>query len=98
MKILSGIRSGKSTKLIQMSSESGGYIICKNHARARAIIDRAEELNLHIPFPLTYEEFLRGSYNGRGIKEFYIDGVDELLQGLSRGVPIKAMSFNSELL
>jgi ABC-type Mn2+/Zn2+ transport system ATPase subunit len=96
MKTIIGDRgSGKTTKLVKAAAETFGYIICSGHNECCRIADLAKKLNLDIPFPLTYHEFLKGAYYNHGIKGgFYIDNADELLRMIAT-VPIKLITVNN---
>ena len=89
--------SGKTTELIKLSvdAKDSYYIVCRSHKEARRICEQAKEMGLHIPFPLTYAEFLGKKYYTRGIKGFLIDDVDALLSYMS-SVPIYAIIITNE--
>ena len=82
---------GKTKRLIDESAKSGCYIVCSNQAECARIARVASDLGLKIPFPISYNEFVRREYHARGIKGFLIDQADHLLQWMSH-VPIKAIS------
>lgn len=92
--ILKPRNSGKTTELIKKSAESGHYIVCYNMKEVAAIAKHARELNLNIPFPLTYDEFFRKQYHAKGIKGFLIDNAELLLQEMTR-VKIYALTITS---
>ena len=89
-KIIKARGDGKTTDLIQLSHETGAYIVCRSQETCSMISAMAREQKLDIPFPITYQEFLEGRY-GMRISGFLIDDADELLQRLSR-VPIDAIT------
>ena len=93
--ILSPRKSGKTAKLIEQCAEKGGYIVCFDHDEAYRIAQRAREMGLFIPFPLTSVEFFERSYFGRNIKQFYIDNADIILQGLT-SVPIATITLTDK--
>ena len=82
---------GKTSRLIRMSWETGEYIMCKN---PHEVASRAEDMNMNIPFPLSYDEFINREYFGKGIKGFLIDDVDRFVQYMAREVPVKAVSMS----
>jgi hypothetical protein len=86
----------KTTELIEIASQEGGYIVCHNREEAYRISKTAEEIGKQIPFPITYDEYLNGSFCGKNIKAFYIDNVDLLLSRIAKGVPVNAISVNKE--
>jgi len=77
---------GKTTELIKQSSKEWKYIVCHSHKEATRIQEQARRINVEIPLPITYQEFLEKQYYGKGIKGFIIDNADMLLQSLS---PVK---------
>lgn len=87
-----GRQQGKTTQLIKIAAENGGYIVCRSKSMCGEINNMAHKMGLRIAFPLTYEEFLSRRYHGKGISKFYIDDVDHLLQSLTE-VPIEVVTF-----
>ena len=65
--IVSERQTGKTMQLIKKSAESRGYIVVANSQRAVMVFEMARSMNLKIPFPLTFDEFLGQVYFGRGI-------------------------------
>ncbi len=84
---------GKTTDLIKLSAERGGYIVCRNIDEASNIAYMANVLKLNIPHPITYDEFINKRYGE--IKEFYIDNVENLLLYMSR-TPIHTITLTKE--
>ena len=89
--ILSPRRSGKTTRLIEQCAKDGGYIVSISHAEAYRVAQRAREMGLSIPFPLTPPEFVGKHYHGKVIKWFYIDNADMFLQSLTT-IPIATIT------
>jgi len=89
--------SGKTTKCIRLAHEHNAHIVCANHARAHSIDTQAIMLKCKIPHPITYQEFISGSFNGRDITGFIIDDIDDLVAYLARGTRILAMSICAQL-
>lgn len=89
-------QTGKTTELIDIASQNGGYIICHSRDEAYRISKEAEKNGKQILFPLTYDEYLDGSFCGKNIKAFYIDNVDFLLSKIAKGVQVKAFTINKE--
>lgn len=87
--------SGKTTDLIKEAAKTFSYIVCQNYKEADRIRNRARTLGLDISYPITYREFLDGSYNLIGSKSLLIDNVESLLQSIS-SVPIKAITLTEE--
>ena len=84
MKVLYGKRgSGKTTELVKTSAETGYYLIVKDRKMAAFCLDIARKLDLHIPYPLTYKEFLDHEYFGQRIKGFLMDDADLFIQHLT---------------
>jgi hypothetical protein len=74
-------QSGKTTDLIKISHETGCYIVCADYVRVLGIINRAKELRLSVPFPLTFQEFIEGHYSAMHV---VIDDLDDFLIYISR--------------
>jgi hypothetical protein len=82
---------GKTTQLIKESASSGDYIVCHNQNEAKVIADKAKKLELDIPFPITYLDFIEKRYSGKNISGFLIDNADLFLQKLTN-VPINGIT------
>lgn len=84
-KLIIGDRgTGRTTDLIRASADDEAhgvvsYIVCHNQEECYRISKLAQEMELHIGFPITYEEFLHGKYSGTNIDKFYIDNLHRLL-------------------
>jgi hypothetical protein len=85
---------GKTTELIKKSAETGNYIVCHSLDEANRIQSKAQDMGLKIPLPITYDEFLKKRYYGKGIGGFLIDNADMFLQSLSN-VPINSITVSS---
>lgn len=85
-------QQGKTTQLIKIAAENGGYIVCRSKHECGRINDMAHAMGVRIAFPLTYQEFIEKRYHGKGISRFYIDDADVLLQSLTE-VPIEVVTF-----
>lgn len=85
---------GKTTELIKKSAETGDYIVCHRLDESNRIQAEAQEMGLQIPLPITYDEFLKKRYYGKGISGFLIDNADMFLQSLSN-VPINSITVSS---
>jgi len=96
MKIIYKSRgSGKTTDLIKLSAENGGYIVCHTKKEATRISRTAEKMNLSIPFPMTYMEFIENRYYAPNVKTVYIDNVDLFFESISK-VEIGAITLTKE--
>ena len=84
--------SGKTHKLIELSSERHAYIVCKDRKEAERIFQDSLDRKLKIPFPITYAEFINKQYYGKGIREFVIDDVDMFLEQFA-GVSISYATY-----
>lgn len=93
--IAGGRRSGKTTRLIQLSAEYGSYIICPSYKHVDLIVRLAKDMELDIPPPMTFEEFRTRQHFGRAIRSFLIDDADKLLAYLS-DMPIQAITITVE--
>lgn len=97
MKIISkSRRMGKTTEIIKIAAENNSYIICPTHNDCIQIANRAREMGLDIPFPLTIDEFRNERWNAHGIKSFCVDDADKIIQMMAKGVPVTAISVNED--
>ena len=95
MDILVGKRQhGKTTHLIRRSADECVYILTSNYRRASEIFNMAENMNLHIPYPVTLNEYLRSGFKGSSITRngILIDDADQILQMIFAGLPIKCIT------
>lgn len=74
--------------------EEVSYIVCIDQQEAYRISQRAQEMGLSIGFPITFDEFRKGEYYSRNIRNFFIDNADYLLRSLS-DVPIRAITMEA---
>ena len=97
--ILEPRRSGKTTKLINMSAETGAYIVCHTKADTDRVWDIAQKMGKNIPYPISASDFLSRRYHPEGVRSLLIDNADLILQAISQ-VPIDAISltYSSEYL
>lgn len=78
--------SGKTTKLIIESAETGEYIVVANGREAQEVSRMAKEMNFKIPFPLTYRELICKNYYRGGVKGLLLDNVERFLEYVSDGL------------
>ena len=93
--IVRGRRAGKTTEMIRLAAETGSYIVCTDQRRARQIAERARELGLSIPFPLTAEEWAGRHYHPPGVRGIAFDDLDRIIQGMS-SVPVLAATWTAD--
>jgi len=96
--ILRPKQGGKTTELINLSAENGGYIVCHTRNEAYRIRTQAREMGLFIPLPLTYIEFFNRQLYPPGVKRFLIDNVEMLLQFIARDILIEAVTCTPDIL
>lgn len=84
---------GKTYQLIKKSAETGDYIVCTNRIQASELQNKASELGLKIPLPITFEDFLKRNHLGTNIKGILIDNADMLLECISK-IPINAITMS----
>lgn len=93
MVIIKGPRqSGKTDELIKLASARKAYLVVFSYAEAQRCQERARSLGLSLYFPLTYEEFIKGDFYGKGARGFLVDDVEDLLRYTARGVEVLAYS------
>ena len=93
--IVSGRRSGKTTKLIELCAKNGGYIVCMSKKHAHHIQATADAMGLEIPLPITFDDFKQSQYYIPGIQRLYIDDVEILLQYMA-GCRVEAITMTGE--
>ena len=76
-----GRQSGKTTELIKEVHKNAGTIVTINKRSKKNILDKAEELNLKIKDPITYDDFINQDLKFK-ICRFYIDDIDIFLKKL----------------
>ncbi len=88
-------REGKTTDLIEEARKLPGYnlIVCYDKAEADRIWKIIREKEYDLAMPISFGEFITGKY-GFHINNFLIDNVDMLLQDISKGVNIHAITLN----
>ena len=86
---------GKTTELIKLADGYNGYIVCKDRMESHRVADNARSLKCHINFPITFDDFLRNQYYGKGIRKFFIDNLDLLLNDMFP-VPIEGVTITGE--
>lgn len=87
--------AGKTTELIKLAAERFAYIVCPRHEDCRRIAEHAKTLNLDIPYPITWQEYIEGRYYRKGVREFMIDDIDRCLETTTKA-PVTAISINRE--
>ena len=93
--VIGGKGSGKTTVLIELSTRTGYYIVCRR-AMIDTIMNMAREIDVQIPVPLSYSEFVDRQYYPLGVKGLLIDDADALLEYIST-VPVQAISVTSDV-
>lgn len=94
--IVRGRALGKTTEAIKIAHEKRAYIVCLHYRDAQRIADQARRMGLKIPFPITFNEFLEGRFEPRGVQRFVIDNADMLLQHAARGAAVEAVTLDGE--
>lgn len=80
---------GKTSDLIQKcAGDNYSLIVCPTRRMCLAVREWAKEMNLDIPMPITFKEFLNGQFCGKHIDKFYFDELQMSLDIFARGVPI----------
>ena len=83
--------AGKSWDILHLAQEDFSYIVCPTLADVQRLWRQALELGLHIPQPITRDEFVHRRYNGGGVRSFVIDDIDRCVQGMTT-VEVRAIS------
>ena len=67
-------------------------IVTANRNMAYCIMQQAVNMGIHIPMPITFEEFVKKRWCGRYIQAFLFDNLDICLSNVARGISIRAVS------
>lgn len=90
--------SGKTTKLIKRSNVIGIPILTATKFRAEALYRDAERMGLKIPSPITIEKYLRDrdtfKYSDVFRGGLLIDDVEDVLQQIFAGIPIREVTIS----
>lgn len=97
VRLLTGVRCGKTSELIRRSAKDGGRIVCATHEMAMVLEYQAERAGLTIAHPLTFDELLKGRFEGKYHKGFHLDNLDYLLQQITSPVPILTVTSNTPI-
>lgn len=94
--IIGGRCSGKTTKLIEQSAKEQIYILTSTIQRARHIFDKARDMGLVIPFPVTVQEFYHSRFVGSSIRRdgVLIDDADDVLREFLSDTPIRGLTLS----
>ena len=93
MVVIKGPRqSGKTDELIKLAAARRAYLVVSSYREAQRCQERAKSLGLSLYFPLTYEEFTKGDFYGKGLNGLLVDDVENLLRYMARGVEVLAYS------
>lgn len=65
--------TGKTTQLLYTSATTQYPIIVQNHSQVKLLLDKANDLDLIIPVPMTVEEFKNGRGHGMNYDHVLID-------------------------
>ena len=89
MKILLGSPStGKTKKILELSSTTGVPVICESTARVERLIEKARGYGFSIPTPVTYDTL------NPSIKEVYIDDLSAFVEKMLN-VRVAAYTINN---
>lgn len=89
MKILLGSPStGKTKKILELSSATGVPVLCESTARVERLIEKARGYGFSIPTPVTYDTL------NTSIKEVYIDDLSAFVEKMLN-VRVAAYTINN---
>jgi hypothetical protein len=90
--IYGGRACGKTTALVKEAAATGAYIVCLTLQQVGNILRCARNLNLHILYPITADEFISGNFNTHMKTPFLIDNVEDIIMRLARGCNVNTMT------
>lgn len=80
---------GKTSDLIRKCAEDNySLIVCPTLRMCLAVREQAKNMDLNIPMPITFKEFINGQFYGKRIDKFYFDELQMSLDNFANGVPI----------
>lgn len=86
--IVGGRGSGRTTELIKEASKYNyALIVCHNENAVRYTFQMARDMGANIPYPITFDDFIKRHYYGRSVQAFLFDNIDISLQSYT-SVPI----------
>lgn len=85
---------GKTTELIKRCAKNGGYIVSASQKRADFVFKMSIDLGYKIPYPITFDDLLKGRYYAKGVRKIYIDDALELIQRIARGLEVEAIAID----
>lgn len=77
-----GRQGGKTTRAIKEAAETKSYILTLTRADAHRIARQAEEMGLHIRFPVTVDELKHSKMSTGFVNDLVIDDLDRILGAL----------------
>ena len=87
-------QNGKTSRLIQLSHETGLYIMAPTRAQAAFIFQQAKKMGLDIHNPVAVIDYMNTRFAGSYIRRqgLLVDNADAVLQALMPEIEIKAMT------
>lgn len=89
-------QGGKTTQMIRLAAAENLYIVCISRQEAMRVAREARRFGLNMPFPITWDDFARRLYFGKGINGFLFDNLDMLIQRMAAPVPVVAVSLTDD--
>jgi hypothetical protein len=82
---------GKTAQMLQYAARHFAHIVVPTWADADRLAGEARLLQLNIPHPITFRDFVEARYHGLVVKAFVIDDLDRCLQSVTM-MPVVAVS------
>lgn len=74
--------TGKTVRLLYASDFNKVPILCLNSTHKKMLIDKAKQLRLHIPTPITVDDILKNRCRGLSFSEIYCDEAEVVFTDL----------------
>ena len=88
--------TGKTRHLItKCSQDEYSLIVCPTRMMCNYVFRMARDMDLKIPMPITFNEFVRGEFLPHDVEKFYFDELQLSLHNMARGVPIDTVIIGS---
>jgi hypothetical protein len=90
-------KGGKTHELIKLAAEERLTIVCATLEMVQNVEQRARDMGLDIPKPVSWRYLARGGLRGKRVKGLLFDDAEVCLQELAGPVPVVALSMTGEV-
>lgn len=73
-------QGGKTIEALRLAARHFACIVVATRQEGDELAATARQLQLNIPQPITWDQFMSGRYSGRGVNPFVVDNIDRCVQ------------------